>query len=195
MNPTAKLIESTYSAVPLDEVLGTGLFSMSQAEKSEGWLKEARIGEHTPETEEYGIGSFTYRELKPFQPYKLHATLQAMIDKTEPPFDTSTVLRAKGFVWLASFHQIQGDLSLAGNHFSLLPGNPWWAEIDRQDWPENLARDIQQLWHEPYGDRQQEIVIIGQSLDMERITKALNECLLSDDEMEKGQEAWNTLFH
>ena len=58
MNPTAKLIESEYSKVPLDSVLGTGLFSMSEAEKHDGWLAEARIGEHTPETEEYGIGSF-----------------------------------------------------------------------------------------------------------------------------------------
>ena len=61
MNPTAQLIESMYSRVPVDRVLGTGLFSMSEAEKHDGWLKEARIGEHTPETIEYGISSFTYR--------------------------------------------------------------------------------------------------------------------------------------
>jgi len=40
MNPTAKVVESTFSAVPLDTVLGTGLFSMSEAEQHEGWLKE-----------------------------------------------------------------------------------------------------------------------------------------------------------
>lgn len=190
MNPVAKLIESVHSAVPLDEVLGTGLFSMSEAEKHEGWLQEARIGEHTPETEEYGIGSFTFRAIKPFHPHKLNQVLEVMLEETTPPFDTSTVLRAKGFIWLANFPQLQGDFSLAGNHFSLLPGNPWWAEIDKNDWPENLEHDIAPLWHEPHGDRQQEIVIIGQSLDKDAISQALNECLLSDSEMALGQETW-----
>ena len=192
MNPTAKIVESVFSAVPLDTVLGTGLFSMSEAEKHEGWLKEARIGEHTPETLEYGIGSFTYRALKPFFPHKLHQALEAMLDQA-PPFDKSIILRAKGFVWLANFPQLQGEFSLAGHHFSLLPGNPWWAEIDKEHWPENLENAIAPLWHEPYGDRQQEIVIIGQSLDQKSITLALNECLLTDAEMNLGQEEWNRM--
>jgi G3E family GTPase len=54
MNPTAKRIESVYSEVPLEFVLGTGLFSLSAAEEHDRWLKEARIGEHIPETIEYG---------------------------------------------------------------------------------------------------------------------------------------------
>eukprot|EP00797_Seminavis_robusta_P036280 Sro91_g047870.2 (979) ;mRNA; f:106766-109702 len=192
MNPTARLVESVYSAVSLDTVLGTGLFSMSDAEKHEGWLKEARIGEHTPETLEYGIGSFTYRARKPFFPHKFHSVIESMLNQT-PPFDKSIILRSKGFVWLANFPQLQGDFSLAGHHFSLLPGNPWWAEIDKEHWPANLEQAIAPLWREPYGDRQQELVIIGQSLDQESITVALNACLLSDDEMEQGQEAWNQM--
>lgn len=43
MNPTAKLLESTFSVVPLDSVLGTGLFSMSEAEQHDGWLKEVSL--------------------------------------------------------------------------------------------------------------------------------------------------------
>lgn len=192
MNPVAVIVESEYSRVPLDNVLGTGLFSMSEAERYEGWLQEARIGEHTPETEEYGIGSFTYRSIKPFNPRKLHEVLKRMIKRQEP-FDQSRILRAKGFVWLANCPQLQGEFSLAGNHYSLLPGNPWWADIDKSHWPDGLERTIAPLWHEPYGDRQQEIVIIGQSLDKEAVTQPLNACLLSDDEFFKGQTAWNRL--
>ncbi len=192
MNPTARIVESVYSAVPLDAVLGTGLFSMSEAEKHEGWLKEARIGEHVPETEEYGISNFTYRATKPFFPHKLKCAFESMLAQTAP-FDTSLILRAKGFVWLASFPQIQGDFSLAGNHFALLPGNPWWAEIDKEEWPENLEQAIAPLWHEPYGDRQQEIVIIGQSMDKEAVIQTLNDCLLTDEELAEGQKAWNRM--
>ena len=193
MNPTAKLVDSMYCKVPLDTVLGTGLFSMSEAEKHEQWLQEARIGEHTPETEEYGIGSFTFKAIRPFLPHKLNEVLEAMLHKSPAPFDTSTILRAKGFIWLANCPQLQGEFSLAGNHYSLLPGNPWWAEIDKSHWPENLERDIAPLWHEPYGDRQQELVIIGQSLDKDAITSALNKCLVSEEEMSLGQEVWDSL--
>ena len=190
MNTTAKVIESVFSAVPLDNVLGTGLFLMSEAEKHKGWLEEARIGEHKPETEEYGIGSFTYRALRPFLPHKLDQALQDMLSRISP-FDNSLVLRAKGFVWLASCPQLQGNFSLAGNHYSLLPGNPWWAEIDKEHWPENLERDIAPLWHEPYGDRQQELVIIGQSLDKQAVTQVLDSCLVSQEDMDLGQTAWD----
>jgi hypothetical protein len=62
--------------------------------------------------------------------------------------------------------------------------------IDKEDWPANLERDIAPLWHEPHGDRQQEIVVIGQQLDQDVVTKVLNACLLSDKEMEAGPENW-----
>ena len=80
--------------------------------------------------------------------------------------------------------------SQAGRSYSLNPGNPFWAAIDKEHWPANLEQDIAPLWHEPHGDRQQEIVIIGQQLDIELITNALNECLLSDEDMSKGLAAW-----
>jgi len=193
MNPSAKIVESEYSKVPLKTVLGTNLFSMSEAAKHDGWLQEARIGEHTPETEEYGIGSFTFRATRPFLPHKLNEALEAMLDKSARPFDTSHVLRAKGFVWLANCPQLQGEFSLAGNHFSLLPGSPWWVEIDKEHWPDGLEQAIAPLWHEPYGDRLQEIVIIGQMLDKDAIIQALCECLVSEAEMKQGQDYWNRI--
>jgi G3E family GTPase len=202
MNPSAVIVESEYSRVPLDRVLGTGLFSLSDAERHERWLQEARLGEHTPETEEYGVSSFTYRAIKPFRPRLLQDVLDSMMDgqrrRQEEDDDSlldsrSVILRVKGFVWLANCPQLQGELSLAGHHFALLPGNPWWAEIDKSDWPEQLERNIAPLWHEPYGDRQQELVIIGQSLNADAVTRSLDACLLSDDDFAKGQEWWNRL--
>ena len=62
-------------------LLGTNLFSLSQAEQHPDWLKEARIGEHTAETEEYGISSIVFRSRKPLDAGRLsmffHASVSA----------------------------------------------------------------------------------------------------------------------
>ena len=92
LNPQAKLLEGQFGKVPLTEVLNTKRFSMEQAQEAPGWLKELR-GEHTPETEEYGISSFVYRARRPFHPERFMAALC-----TEWP----GVLRSKGFFWLAT---------------------------------------------------------------------------------------------
>lgn len=48
----AQIIPIRNGAVPLERVLGTGLFDFDRAQQAPGWLREMR-GEHIPETEEY----------------------------------------------------------------------------------------------------------------------------------------------
>ena len=77
-NPTAELVEATFGQVDPKRLLGTGLFDLSKAEEHPGWLQEARIGEHTPESAEYGISSFTFRASKPFHVARFEALTQVM---------------------------------------------------------------------------------------------------------------------
>lgn len=94
LNPSAKIIESSYSKVAPKEILNTRLFNFEEAEQSAGWIEELNKEEHTPETEEYGITSFVYRANKPFDPDRFWHFVQYQFP--------NNVIRSKGMFWLAS---------------------------------------------------------------------------------------------
>ncbi len=77
LNPTATIVRSTGGVVDLDLVLQTGLFDPDLAAQTPGWDEEIADG-HTPETEEYGISSMTFRSDRPFHPQRLNAALENM---------------------------------------------------------------------------------------------------------------------
>ncbi len=76
LNPSAQLLTSVNCAVPLSKVVGTGLFDMEKAEEMESWQRDVADIEAgvtpTPETEEYGVGSFVFKALRPFHPLRLY---------------------------------------------------------------------------------------------------------------------------
>jgi hypothetical protein len=73
---------------------------------------------------------------------------------------------------------------------SLQPGGSWLASAPEEDWPEELDRDeIDAIWEEPWGDRRQELVIIGAKLAPDLLER-LERCCLSDAEIDLGPEGW-----
>ena len=71
----------------------------------------------------------------------------------------------------------------------------FWKAIPKNGWPnEQEAIDyIMEKWIERFGDMRQELVFIGQEIDSCSMLKALNECLLPDDDVLKGEDYWKTL--
>lgn len=187
LNTHAKIIPITSGEVNIDEVLNTGLFNFQHAEQAPGWLKEMR-GEHVPETEEYGIGSFNYLARRPFNPEKFYQFLH----NTE---QFGKLIRSKGYFWLASRPQFCGQWSQAGGIARYGFAGMFWKSIPKDAWPkdEESLDEIKKQWVEPFGDMRQELVFIGQKLDKQAMTNALDQCLLSEEELLQGKSYWATL--
>ena len=187
LNTDAKIIPIAHGKVDIDEVLNTGLFDFEKAQQAPGWLKEMR-GEHVPETEEYGFGSFSYEARRPFNPEKFHQFLH-----TTEKF--GKLLRSKGYFWLATRPQLAGQWSQAGGIASYGFAGMFWKAIPEKDWPddEDYLASIKKKWVEPFGDMRQELVFIGQGLDQSKMIEALDECLLSEEEVLSGKSYWSTL--
>ncbi|WP_390621009.1 GTP-binding protein [Stieleria neptunia] len=190
LNPNAKFINTTESRVDLTEIMGTGLFSLGEAELQPGWLAVPR-GEEETETEEYGISHFVYRRQRPFHPKRLTDVLDGDMD--EGLFDG--VLRSKGLMWIASRHDWAYDWSQAGCSIRMNPAGFWWAAAPNDEWPEDQESiaEIQSKFVGDYGDRHQQLVFIGNVMDQDRITQILDGCLLTDLEYVQGPEFWRNL--
>ncbi len=187
LNTHAKIVPICQGKVNVDEVLSTGLFDFERAQQAPGWLKEMR-GEHVPETEEYGIGSFSYIARRPFHPEKFHQFLH----NTQ---QYGKLIRSKGYFWLASRPEFAGQWSQAGGIARYGFAGMFWKAVPKENWPqdEDYLASIAKQWEEPFGDMRQELVFIGQGLDKASITQALDECLLSEEEVLQGKAYWATL--
>lgn len=175
LNPGAKVIECAHSEIDLKEIVDTGLFDFEEASQGAGWIKELNE-EHVPETEEYGISSFVFRRQRPFHPERWMNWLEQW------PVE---VVRAKGFFWLATRNDMTGLLSQAGPSIMIQGAGEWIAAYPLaernqilKDEPELLNR-----WDPEFGDRMTELVLIGLEMNREAIEADLDQCLLTEEEM------------
>jgi len=67
--------------------------------------------------------------------------------------------------------------------------------VPKDSWPteEDYLESINEKWVEPFGDMRQELVFIGQNLKQDELTRALDNCLLSKEEVLLGRAFWETL--
>ncbi|MFI8496790.1 GTP-binding protein [Peribacillus butanolivorans] len=180
INPDARIIETSHSQVPLKEVMNTHLFDFEKASQGAGWIKELNE-EHIPETEEYGIASFVYRRKKPFHPSRLMTWLESW------PVE---VVRAKGFLWLASRNDTAGLLSQAGPSLMIQGAGKWIAAYPKDEQQQILQDEPELLksWDDFYGDRMTELVMIGIQMNQQEIENELDQCLLTEIEW---QQDWS----
>ncbi|MGK3999000.1 zinc metallochaperone GTPase ZigA [Sorangium sp. So ce1024] len=184
LNPGARVIRACHGQVDPRAILGTGLFDFEEAARSPGWMRELR-GEHVPETEAYGIESFVYRAARPMHPERLWDFLHGATA-------WDGVLRSKGFFWLATRMDITGAWSQAGGAASFEAAGRWYASLPEDQRPEDEEERaaVAAAWDPVWGDRRQEIVFIGVDMHREELTRGLDACLLTQEEMAAGPAGW-----
>ena len=185
LNPSSKIIETSFSKIDPKEILNTRLFDFDEAEQSAGWIEELNKENHTPETDEYGISSFVYRTKKPFDPVKFW-------NYVEFHFPNS-IIRSKGLFWLASRPKQALIWGQAGGSLKADSAGVWWSSMklsDRLNYSAFIENQnqIEEDWDKTFGDRKNEIVFIGQEMNEDKIRNDLDGCLLNDEELFK--ENW-----
>jgi G3E family GTPase len=102
------------------------------------------------------------------------------------------LFRVKGILWLATRNLLVGGVSRTVWQNGCGAAGIWWAALPRDQWPQTpeRIREIEATWHEPYGDRRQELTLIGEEAGLEEIGKSLLSCLLTDEEHALGPKEW-----
>lgn len=182
LNPRAKIIKSSFGKVDPKEILNTKLFDYDEAEQSAGWIEELNKDKHTPETEEYGIGSFVFRNKRPFHP-------QRFLDYAQSNFPAS-IIRSKGLFWIASRPAQAMSWGQAGGSLKADSAGVWWSSMPfeyRMNFEAFIHNQsvIEEGWDKAFGDRKNELVFIGQNLNKEEIIQELEACLCTDHEIDR----------
>ncbi|SFL38732.1 GTPase, G3E family [Halogranum rubrum] len=204
LRPDAVILRSEFGQVAAGELLGRGLYDPATAADAAGWkqaLNEDDADEredahgdghthddhshgdshdghdhtgHSHPDEMYGVTSFVYRRRRPFHPQRLDAFLSSLPD---------SVVRSKGTCWVAGndHQQVMGQ---AGPSVRVEAGAPWVASLPELDQKLYRSNRKNLEWDDEWGDRKTELVFIGQRMDEERLVAALDDCLLTDAEMD-----------
>lgn len=205
LQPQAKIIETTFGNVDVDEILNTGRFDYEKILESAGWIQamhdegenseddddhddnehheheqehEHEHGHHhhhhhhdEGEAEEYGIGTFVYQNVKPFEKSKFEEFVFAKWPKE--------VIRAKGLFWIKEDPETAYIFEQSGRQKTATDDGKWIACFPERQRKQILQMnpDIAEAWDPVYGDRINKIVFIGRKMDKAAIIAALDACI------------------
>ncbi|KYP16290.1 GTP-binding protein [Flavihumibacter sp. CACIAM 22H1] len=183
LNPAARILETSFGKIAPHEILNTGLFDFETSSQTENWVQE-REQLHVPETDAYGISSFVFRTKQPFHPERFWTYLNEQWP--------ANIIRSKGVFWMASRPLDALNWNQAGGSLRVDKAGVWWCSmpygerIRYASFVDN-KQEIEQRWHKDFGDRFNELVMIGQELDKALIEEQLQACICTRTEIEAMQ--------
>lgn len=206
LQPKAKIIETDYCKVDLDEIVNTGMFDFEKVATSATWVREIEghddddddddDDEHEHEHEhhhhhhEHGEHCHCH-ECEEHHHHHLHYGIETFLYFNRRPLDLNkfdyfagknwpaNVIRCKGLCYFSNNKDMCYLFEQAGIQKNLKPAGYWFATAPAEELQVMLARDpqLRRDWDETYGDRMVKLVFIGQNLDKEALTRDLDACL------------------
>jgi len=188
LQPRAKIIRTEHGAVDPTEILATGRFDFDEASQSAGWKRELQHGHHHESAaDEHGVTSFIFDADRPFHPERIARLFADLPDG---------VVRAKGFFWSAGREDVAMGLDKAGQSVRAGPKGTWIATLPEAEQERYFAArpGIKEDWDDQWGDRGTELVFIGREFDRETLTDRLDDCVLSETEMDEDWSSYPDPF-
>ncbi|KTG11670.1 cobalamin biosynthesis protein CobW [Haloprofundus marisrubri] len=199
--PDAEILRTTESAVDANDLFSRELYDPATAAEMAGWQQaldaddhddgsdshvhgDDHAHDHRHPDEVYGVSSFTYRRRRPFHPERFAAFLSDL---------PSNVVRSKGTCWVAG-RESPIVVGQAGSSVRAEAAGQWIATLSELDQELYRSNHSDMEWHDEWGDRRTAFVVIGTDLDEEATTVTLDDCLLTDEEMESDWEAFANPF-
>ncbi|MER8059758.1 MULTISPECIES: GTP-binding protein [unclassified Streptomyces] len=134
--------------------------------------------------DEHGIGTLVWRRRRPFHAGRLYAALEDLC---------CAAARSRGRFWLADRPDSLLAWEAAGGALCVENAGPWMAALPDAAWelmPAERRTAAALDWHPEHGDRGQHLVFTSPGLDRSGLLSLLDSCLLTDDELASGAEAW-----
>ena len=158
-------------------------FDFEEAAEGAGWI-QLLANSHPKLDRGAGVSGIAIRARRPLHPQRFMEFIESL--------KQHKIARIKGWIWVATRNGETGIWSVAGRSSMLAASGAWMAATPMREWPDDpLERDqIMSEWVPPYGDRRQEICIIGFDLNEFEIRKSFKACLLTDEEFQLGPEIW-----
>lgn len=198
LQPEAEIIETTFGKVEAGKILSTNKFDYEEILESPGWMKAMAGHEHEDdddnddhehhhehehehghhhhhhehgETEEYGIATFVYENVKPLSKAKFEEFVFAHYPKE--------IIRAKGIFWIKEDPDTAYIFETSGRQKTATDDGKWIACYPKmqQEMILQMNPDIAASWHPVYGDRVNKIVFIGRNMDKKAIIAAMDNCV------------------
>ena len=206
IQPTAEIIETNYCDVDFDKILNTHMFDFDKTATSAAWIQEVEDATHHHHDDddddddedehehehhhhhdhdhdhdhehgehdhlaEFGIETYVYYARKPFD--------LGLFDEFVAAHWPKNVIRCKGMCYFAEEYDMCYLFEQAGRQFNIRKAGEWFATMPKEELMQLIAEDpqLRKDWDDEYGDRMQKLVFIGQHLDRNAITEALDFCL------------------
>ncbi len=187
LQPRAEIVRTEFGTVDPATILGTGRFDFEQAQNSAGWKHELQHDHHHDPQEEHGVTSFTYEQRRPFHPERIAALLSDL---------PAELIRAKGFFWSAGREDVAMGVDKAGTSVRAGPSGQWLATLPKAEREQYFAArpGLKDDWDEQWGDRMTRLVFIGREFESETLLDRLDDCVLTDDEMDEDWETYADPF-